>query len=1028
MKRSGFNLQQKRSKKQKLDEQIKEEVKAQADTDQEVDEKKLYMRIVPDEEIAIDDITLSTKPPVIVKYKIVKEGKISIYHIIRADGTIKRYTSMIKLLENIDREDLETLLKLVKDKHGNTRPKEDYDRVLYGDIKVMFEPDIERNMSYLTDYEEIDGGYVAFRWNPKGGKITGKGKLNGKADEGFFVGYSLNSKTFRVFNSRTRIIEENLHIRFNESTPNVVGSRPDWLFDIDALTRTMNNEPIVSRTQSNGFADNELPFDPNMPALKDVSIFNFSNDNEDDGIVADMNNLDTTIQVSPIPTTRIHRDHPLDQMIRELQLATQKKRCQIIWRNIGYIQEEGIDYDEVPVARIKAIRIFLAYASFKDFLVYQMDIKSAFLYGNTKEEVYVCQPPRFEDSDFPDRVYKVEKALYRQHQAPRAWYETLSTYMLDKKFQRGKINKTLFIKRHKGLKVKQKKDGIFISQDKYVAKILKRFGFIKVKNASTPMETQKPMLKDEDGEEVNVHMYRSMIGSLMYLTSSRHTSCLQCMPVLDSKSVQSARNRQWFQIPQHKLNMWLLQVVVDKCFGFKNNYLIMGIINTVIIVKIVMACVFLDEAQLHAHVDDKHIIITKASIRRDLQLSNEEGVDCLLNSTIFEQLALMGYEKVLQKLTFYKPFFSPQWNFLIHIVLQCLSPKTTAWNEFSSTIASTIICLPTNQKFNFSKWIFDSMIRNMDNVSGIFLMYPRFVQVLLDKHVDGLSNHERKYMSPSHTQNIFRNMRWVGKGFSERVTTLFPTMVEQSELGEGSTMHTDPHHTPTILQSSSSQPKNTHKPRKPIRKVTQVPQPSNLIEHVADEAVYKELGDCLVGATTTASSLEAERDSTNINNTQSKATPNQPSFQRTDSGGGPRCQENMGDTTAQTRVESSRDEESLGEDASKQGRRIDAIGQDEDITLVIVQDNAEMFDVNVLGGLVIQEPGESTKATISSQQSYDKGKRIMIEEPVKPKKKDQIRLNEEATKRLQAKFNEEDRLARNKAQKEQEANIALIET
>ncbi|GJY66304.1 putative ribonuclease H-like domain-containing protein [Tanacetum coccineum] len=235
----------------------------------------------------------------------------------------------------------------------------------------------------------------------------------------------------------------------------------------------------------------------------------------------------------------------------------------------GYTQEEGNDYDEVFVfvARIEAIRLFLAYASFKDFVVYQMDVKSAFLYGKIEEEVYVCQPLGFEDPNFPDRVYKVEKALYGLHQAPRAWYETLSTYLLDNEFQRGKIDKTLFIKRYKGdillvqvyvndiifgltkkelcltfeklmheifkmssmgeltfflgLQVKQKKYGIFISQDKYVDKNFKKFRFTKVKTASIPMETQKPLLKDEDGEEVDVHMYRSMIGSLMYLTSSR---------------------------------------------------------------------------------------------------------------------------------------------------------------------------------------------------------------------------------------------------------------------------------------------------------------------------------------------------------------------------------------------------------------------------------------------------------------------------------------------------------------------------
>nr|GFA46207.1 hypothetical protein [Tanacetum cinerariifolium] len=159
-----------------------------------------------------------------------------------------------------------------------------------------------------------------------------------------------------------------------------------------------------------------------------------------------------------------------------------------------YTQEEGIDYDEVfvSVARIEAIRLFLAYASFKDFMVYQMDVQGAFLYENIEEEEYVCQPPGFEDPDFPDRVYKVEKSLYRLHQALRAWCETLSTYLLDNEFQRGKLTRPYS---SKGTK---KKDEIFISHDKYVAKILKKFGFTEVKTTTTPIETQKPLLKDKD--------------------------------------------------------------------------------------------------------------------------------------------------------------------------------------------------------------------------------------------------------------------------------------------------------------------------------------------------------------------------------------------------------------------------------------------------------------------------------------------------------------------------------------------------
>ncbi|GJT79426.1 putative ribonuclease H-like domain-containing protein [Tanacetum coccineum] len=147
----------------------------------------------------------------------------------------------------------------------------------------------------------------------------------------------------------------------------------------------------------------------------------------------------------------------------------------------GHRQEEGIDYDEVfaPVTRIEAIRIFLAFASYMGFIVYQMDVKSAFLYGKIDEEVYVSQPPGFIDPKYPQKVYKVVKALYGLHQAPRA------------------------------------------CQDKHVAEILKKFDFVNVKTANTLIETQKPLVKDEEASNVDVHLYRSMIGSLMYLTASR---------------------------------------------------------------------------------------------------------------------------------------------------------------------------------------------------------------------------------------------------------------------------------------------------------------------------------------------------------------------------------------------------------------------------------------------------------------------------------------------------------------------------
>ncbi|GJV18725.1 putative reverse transcriptase, RNA-dependent DNA polymerase [Tanacetum coccineum] len=481
------------------------------------------------------------------------------------------------------------------------------------------------------------------------------GEFNGKSDEGFFVGCSLNSKAFRVYNIRTRKVEENLHIRFLEDKPIIAGDGPKWLFDIDVLTKSMNYVPVVTGTNSNdfvstkesvgighssketGFSQDYILMSLNAGKKDDEGVSQESgiddqerpeNSTQDvntvglsintastnintgslnintisptvttapleathadffgDETYVDMSNITTTYPFPSTPNTRIHKDHSLDHVIGDIQSGVLTRRMtktsneqgfisafyegkthedlhtclfscflsqvepkkviqaltdlQKVWTLVdlpygkraigtkwvfrnnkdkrgivirnkarlvahGYTQEEGIDYDEVfaPVARIEAIRLFLAYASFKDFVVYQMDVKSAFLYGKIEEEVYVCQPLGFEDPEFPDRVYKVEKALYGLHQAPRACSIGELTFFL-------------------GLQVTQKDDGIFISQDKYVDEILKKFGFSTVKTASTPMETSKPLLKDAEAEDVDVHLYRSMIGSLMYLTASR---------------------------------------------------------------------------------------------------------------------------------------------------------------------------------------------------------------------------------------------------------------------------------------------------------------------------------------------------------------------------------------------------------------------------------------------------------------------------------------------------------------------------
>nr|GFB20255.1 hypothetical protein [Tanacetum cinerariifolium] len=303
----------------------------------------------------------------------------------------------------------------------------------------------------------------------------------------------------------------------------------------------------------------QLPDDPNMPELEDITYFD---DENDVGAEADFNNLETSITVSPIPKTRVHQDHPVIQIIGDLSSATQTRSITRVAKDQGELSQinnddfhtymfacffhkknpRGNKKDERGiVVRTKARLVAQGHTQeegidYEEVFVYQMDVKSAFLYGTIKEEVYVCQPPGFEDPDYPDKVYKVVKALYGLHQAPRAWYETLANYLLDNGFQRGKIDQTLFIKRQKGailliqiyvddiifgLQVKQKKDGIFISRDKYVAEILRKFSLTDGKSASTPIDTKKPLQKDPDGEDVDVHTYRSMIGSLMYLTSSR---------------------------------------------------------------------------------------------------------------------------------------------------------------------------------------------------------------------------------------------------------------------------------------------------------------------------------------------------------------------------------------------------------------------------------------------------------------------------------------------------------------------------
>nr|GEY27949.1 hypothetical protein [Tanacetum cinerariifolium] len=345
------------------------------------------------------------------------------------------------------------------------------------------------------------------------------GKFDAKGDEGYFIGYSMFSKAFRVFNKRTERVEENLHVDFLENKLNEKGAGPNWLFDIDTLTNSMNYVPVFheahlesstsnaqdacnvdapensrnsnpTATSTNPSADQiksltveyaipivSLPVptacldDSPEPSsttrliskrvnsqVKTPSLDNIltllnrfedilgvtTNTGDTNEVEADLGNMEYNISASPTLTFRIHKDHPKSQIIgpeepkkisdalkdpswvEAMQEELLQFKIQNVWILVDCLKgEEVIDNEEVftPVARIEAIRLFLAYASFMGFTVYQMDVKSAFLYGTIDEEVYVMQPLGFSDPEFLDKVYKVEKEMYGLHQAPRAWHQ-----------------------------------------------------------------------------------------------------------------------------------------------------------------------------------------------------------------------------------------------------------------------------------------------------------------------------------------------------------------------------------------------------------------------------------------------------------------------------------------------------------------------------------------------------------------------------------------------------------------------------
>ncbi|GJT67883.1 putative ribonuclease H-like domain-containing protein [Tanacetum coccineum] len=797
----------------------------------------------------------------------------------------------------------------------------------------------------------------------------------GKFDEGFFVGYSLSSKAFRVYNIRTRKVQENLHIGFLENKPMIEGNGPKWLFDLDSLTQSMNYVPVVAGKSSNDFAGIQGVSESStssqqdqdwiaMPIWKDASYFGDASpkivddaqiedkdelhDEDDateeshdgsnlkengtadpqvntarpdintgsrevstalpevntatpedlvgpspaseDSHVEDqeikLGNIPQSYEVPTTPHTRIHKDHPIEHVIGDVQSSVQTRRMKtsysekgflsaiyegkthqdlhtchraigtkwvyrnkkdkrgIVIRNKarlvaqGHTQEEGIDYDEVfaPVARIEAIRLFLAYASYMGFMVYQMDVKSAFLYGQIEEEVYVCQPPGFEDPDHPNKVYKVVKALYGLQSSTRYVYDTLANYLLCNGFERGKIDQTLFIKRHKGhillvqiyvddiifgstkkelcdefeklmkdkfqmssmgeltfflgLQVQQKKKGIFISQDKYVHEILRKFNYSDVKSASTLTDLEKPLVQDGDAADVDEHLYRSMIGSLMYLIASR--------PDIMFAVCACAR----FQVSPKSSHL----LVVKRIFRYLKGKPSLGLwyskdspLELVAYTDSDYAGATQDRKSTTGGCEYLAAAIAVNSFGGLLKLLlTDNWEDVLIMTTIDGHYTVYSLKESLRTTSMLDVrwgSFSPQWRFLFNIFFIGLRQEDCLGSQFSSNIATAVIC-----SFNFASY-----------AENIF------------------QQHSKTYPVPSLSNKVFNNMKRPTKGYSGQEVALFPTMLDVTEPSTSpSRITSSPSPSPSPSPQHSPEPSPQHSPEHTTAAPT---QPSPGAEH-----------------------------------------------------------------------------------------------------------------------------------------------------------------------------------------------------
>ncbi|GJZ29597.1 putative ribonuclease H-like domain-containing protein [Tanacetum coccineum] len=634
---------------------------------------------------------------------------------------------------------------------------------------------------------------------------------------------------------------DNLNTGFEEVTPG----------NIEAISPSADHEEEVFSDAD----DDEMPeiriYDKSSEGIFEKASY------DDDGIITDFNNLPDEVDVSTNHTLRIHNAHPQSQILGDPNTPVQtrsslkkitesscsrkvsklemkaggsyaRNNCAVpsfnknkkdergvVVRNKarlvaqGHRQEEGIDYDEVfaPVARIEAIRLFLAFASFMGFIVYQMDVKSAFLYGTIDEEVYVSQPPGFVDPDHPtkhidtrghiDKTFSLEETTIYQFvqvvsddiifgSTNKSWCDEFEVLM-QSRFQMSSMGELTFFL---GLQVKQNKGGIFISQDKYVAEILKKFALENVKAAITPMETKLPFDKDEEA----------------FVTPKNSTT--QCCQ--EGSSSISAANQTWaYGNPQQVVDNFFGQRLIlmaiiynftriktqvsqydrhmaqlkycdkhnqvgflrkpDESTGFAEIVDFLRGSNLSAITTLTPANTNADGTlEIKATIDTIRYTISEASIRDSLQLDDATGITMLPNDELFEGMGQIGYPTD-GTFTFWKSFFTPQWRYLVHHLLHCISSKSGGWDQFGSNIATALVCLSTGRVYNFSKLIFDGMVANLKSKTK-FLMYPRFLQMILNIQTEN----KHLYLAVSLTKKIFGNMK---RGFRGAPRPLLPSML-----------------------------------------------------------------------------------------------------------------------------------------------------------------------------------------------------------------------------------------------------------